>query len=623
MRRFLYLFLFLTTISGYAYSEDRRHPKLIAFFATWCVPCRAELTEIEKIYRRFSQTGLEVLLVSIDSPSSAKDVHSLLSSLGITAPYVIDEESELLMKYQPSGEVPFTVLLDETGRVVYARSGYQVGDEKNLIDAISGLFRETKPKEESHDMGRLSVQSIGLWRRTSFKRGDEPNLFGIVTRLEPSFSSGKHFGTVVVESGGLFHKGNIRGGIAKIKRALLDLDLGNWRIRMGDNYIRFGYGLSLSLRRIEALGTDTTIKGGRLDWEKGIFRTTVVGGIANPEDLDMVDMKVLGKVEDRIGGVEFEIKPARPLTLTYYGVIGNFLSASPDGRDITTILGGGAVSVDWSGWRISGEASGGRRTGYKKETETPWGATCSISKDFGRICLLAEGKWYRHWFFGRPDRFLLYHEPPNLERQDQQIPGNADSLGGRMRVDVRVFDWANLYINCMSYLYSQDGSDPIEGGRVWHIYGGGEIRILKDSHISISGGYRDENEKGGKDSVNLWHVETDLDFPVSSSLSITLGQSHVSETKVAFTENRFIRGMGKIGVAWVGKGSLSAIYGYSTEVPANPTNYPGAELKILLPNGGEMRLFGGRLFGGKVCVSGTCRNLPAFEGARFELRLRF
>lgn len=59
-----------------------------------------------------------------------------------------------------------------------------------------------------------------------------------------------------------------RGGSSgdlRLERALLDADLGAVRLRAGDYYARVGRGMALSLRRVNPLGTDTTLRGGRLD----------------------------------------------------------------------------------------------------------------------------------------------------------------------------------------------------------------------------------------------------------------------------------------------------------------------------------------------------------------------
>ena len=85
----------------------------------------------------------------------------------------------------------------------------------------------------------------------------------------------------------------------------------------------------------------------------------------------------------------------------------------------------------------------------------------------------------------------------------------------------------------------------------------------------------------------------------------------------------FVRGFLSAGLTFRALATLSLLYGYSTEAAALPVHHPGAELRIDLGRRGEMRLFAGRLLGGRVCISGTCRDVPTFEGARLATILRF
>jgi hypothetical protein len=54
----------------------------------------------------------------------------------------------------------------------------------------------------------------------------------------------------------------------------------------GDSYVQFGRGLVLSLRKVDELGIDTTLLGGKLSFIKDPFALTVVAGIANPARVD-------------------------------------------------------------------------------------------------------------------------------------------------------------------------------------------------------------------------------------------------------------------------------------------------------------------------------------------------
>lgn len=55
---------------------------------------------------------------------------------------------------------------------------------------------------------------------------------------------------------------------------------------VGDSYVQFGRGLVLSLRKVDELGIDTTLLGGKLTFVNDPFAFTVIAGIANPARVD-------------------------------------------------------------------------------------------------------------------------------------------------------------------------------------------------------------------------------------------------------------------------------------------------------------------------------------------------
>ena len=64
---------------------------LINFWATWCGPCEAEIPDLVKIHKSFSQHGLHVALVNLESPDSAQETLKFLrkydaSALGLIKP---------------------------------------------------------------------------------------------------------------------------------------------------------------------------------------------------------------------------------------------------------------------------------------------------------------------------------------------------------------------------------------------------------------------------------------------------------------------------------------------------------------------------------------------------------
>jgi len=608
-------------------------PRLYAFFATWCVPCRAELPSIDRIRRLYADKGLDVVLVSLDSPSSASEVAGSLAQIGIETSWILDPESELLVRYQPSGSIPFTVLLDPAGNPVFARSGYEPGDEARLEAEVVKLLAArvaaaAAPPAKAADAGApvsasLAVRTVGTWRHSRFERRGDGDLGALVARFEPQVRSGWVAASARMDSATLV--GRTAGDTfdLRLERALLDLDRGAVRVRLGDNYVRVGQGMTLSLRRVDPLGTDTALRGGRVDVSGGPLRVTGIAGVVNRQNLDPIDLVVVADVDDLIAAGEVEVRPLKGLALDAYAVAASLPGAAPDGSDVTWVLGGGSVAVEAGPVRVAAEGAGGQREGRSTTRDTPHGLTGSVAVDAGPVSLLGEAKWYRRWGLGRPTGCLAYGEPATLERSDQQIPGNADSVGGRGRVDWRVAGPVTVFGNGLYYRFAIDGRDPVDGGRVWHAYGGTDVRLAGGTTLMLSGGYRDEDDAAGEDAVTLWHVEADALVPLPARLAIAARVSHVSERKVAFDVNDFVRGLATLGLAWTGVGSVSLLYGWSDEVATRPTHYPGAEAKVVLPMGGEVRLFGGRIAGGRVCVSGTCRDLAPFSGVRLDASLRF
>lgn len=60
----------------------------------------------------------------------------------------------------------------------------------------------------------------------------------------------------------------------------------NLEATVGDAYVQFGRGLVLSMRRVDELGVDNTVFGGKVTVNKDPIAATLVAGLANPARLD-------------------------------------------------------------------------------------------------------------------------------------------------------------------------------------------------------------------------------------------------------------------------------------------------------------------------------------------------
>jgi hypothetical protein len=105
-------------------------------------------------------------------------------------------------------------------------------------------------------------------------------------------------------------------------------------ITAGDSYVQFGHGLTLSMRKIDELGIDTTVRGGKIQLTKDPVQLTFVAGFGNPSRVDeatgrslfpthdpvMTDvvMPVFGS--DRIIGGEIQEGRGLPVVLATHAV---------------------------------------------------------------------------------------------------------------------------------------------------------------------------------------------------------------------------------------------------------------------------------------------------------------
>lgn len=73
----------------------------VNFWATWCVPCKKELPDIQRIYDEKRFDGLVVLLVNVGEDEA--DATAFLTRLGIAMPVVLDRDSRIYDGYRLQG----------------------------------------------------------------------------------------------------------------------------------------------------------------------------------------------------------------------------------------------------------------------------------------------------------------------------------------------------------------------------------------------------------------------------------------------------------------------------------------------------------------------------------------
>jgi peroxiredoxin len=89
---------------------------LVNIWATWCVPCRAEMPSMERLYSGLAPRGFAIAAVSIDE-GPAEDVQAFARELGLTFDILHDRSTRIQQAYQTTG-VPESFLLNRDGVIV-------------------------------------------------------------------------------------------------------------------------------------------------------------------------------------------------------------------------------------------------------------------------------------------------------------------------------------------------------------------------------------------------------------------------------------------------------------------------------------------------------------------------
>lgn len=116
-------------------------PFIISFFATWCKPCNRELSAISEVYADWQEeTGVKLIAVSIDQAQNINKVKPLVDSNGWEYDVLLDPNSDF-KRALGIQMIPYVLIVDGQGNIVYKHNGYTDGAENDLIEKVRELIK--------------------------------------------------------------------------------------------------------------------------------------------------------------------------------------------------------------------------------------------------------------------------------------------------------------------------------------------------------------------------------------------------------------------------------------------------------------------------------------------------
>ena len=112
---------------------------LINFWATWCPPCRQELTHVQKeIIDHFK--GQDFVFLPISRGEKKDVVMSFREKQGYTFPMGLDPTQDIYKKYA-SNYIPRNFVVGKDGKVIYVSVGFEPAEFATMIKTIEAALK--------------------------------------------------------------------------------------------------------------------------------------------------------------------------------------------------------------------------------------------------------------------------------------------------------------------------------------------------------------------------------------------------------------------------------------------------------------------------------------------------
>ena len=148
---------YLRTLEGENFFLSREiqddSPMVLAFYATWCVPCRVEIPALEKMMQAPELEGGRLYYVNVGglmAPDEAGDVikqreneeriRAHRAELSMTHPILLDRYALTARKFSATS-LPTTVVIGGDATIKYVHQGYTPGDEAELQSILQDIVK--------------------------------------------------------------------------------------------------------------------------------------------------------------------------------------------------------------------------------------------------------------------------------------------------------------------------------------------------------------------------------------------------------------------------------------------------------------------------------------------------
>lgn len=463
----------------------------------------------------------------------------------------------------------------------------------------------------------------------------------------------------------------------RLEELYLKARLGAWRLTAGDDYASLGRGMALSLRKVDDLGFDVSLRGAHAVWKSKKVSARVHAGLTNVVNVDGVDEKLVPDPMDLILATRIEVRPTPKVIVgaqfvdverrhsDLLGAVGGLVPGGIDQdsiageRFLRTIITGASIELKRLAKRLSlyaeantlmNEGERNSKDGFEPVESDGLAVYGTATLFLDSTTVLLEAKHYDNFTVNsslHPDtssdeaitQIFPYIAPPTLERIDQRVVNNSNVTGVHLKLDHRLSEKRGRIFLSGSVFQNA----PIEHELTTHSYAGWEGRTQSGDRYVVQSGFRREwAPDEGLTRLNMVHIDLDAYILLKAGQDLQFHLNHefrsknpnaVSDPAGSDLADDYVEGTTYVTWTLAPHWSLTAQAEYISDtatrakeeaflgVPA--TLYPGAHVQYRFTPSTYVRVFAGRSKGGLKCSGGICRIFPEFEGVKLEATIRF
>lgn len=111
---------------------------VLNFWATWCVPCKAEMPIFVDVSKKYRDRGVVVLAASLDDETTRKYVTQFARAFKMDFPILLDASTDTMREVGLGDAIPSTLFLDADGNVAGKIQGQ--ARRKDVLHRIEWLL---------------------------------------------------------------------------------------------------------------------------------------------------------------------------------------------------------------------------------------------------------------------------------------------------------------------------------------------------------------------------------------------------------------------------------------------------------------------------------------------------